>query len=143
MRTALLMLFVLVTIAVSAFFVMFGVAYITEIESNSIPEGTNFTLYVTNQSTDHRTINIKVMIDEKLEIDRAFDVGNQHQVYPFYFKLSQGVHTIQVDANNASYEKEFTIDDELWMAVAYWYDKDDSEPPTILVDVSDGPIGFQ
>ena len=111
--------------------------------SLTIPEGTNFTLYVSNQSVDNRVANIKVRIDDNLEVDQDFDVGNQHQVYPFYFKLSQGEHLVQVDAKDVSYQKEFTIDSELWMAIAYWYDKDDHESPMILVDVSDGPIGFQ
>lgn len=124
-------------------FAGFYVVFVVEMKPLSIPEGTNFTLYVSNQSVDNRLVNIEVRIDDNLEIDQDFDVGNQHQIHPFYFKLSQGEHIVQVDTNDTSYQREFTIDSELWMAVAYWYDKDDHESPMILVDVSDGPIGFQ
>ena len=124
-------------------FAVFYVAYVVEMHSLSIPEGTNFTLYVSNQSVDNRLANIKVRIDDNLEVEQDFAIGNQHQVYPFYFKLSQGEHLVQVDAKDVSYQKEFTVDSELWMAIAYWYDKDDQDSPMILVDVSDGPIGFQ
>ena len=130
-------------IIVGTFFAVFYVVYVDEMKPMNIPENTNFTLYVSNQSTDHRTVDIKVTIDGKLEIDRFFDVGDQHQVYPFYFNLEQGDHTVQIDAKDASYQKEFTIDDELWLAAAYWYDKDDHESPRIIVDTSNGPIGFQ
>ena len=125
-------------------FVVFYGVYVVEMKPNTIiPEDTNFTLYVSNQSTDHRTVSIRVMIDEELEIDRYFDVGNQHQIYPFYFELDKGAHTIKIDSKDASYQEEFTIDDELWMSVAYWYDKEDHEAPITIVNVSDGPIGFQ
>jgi len=134
---------IIIGVMIGVSFVVFYIVYVIEMKPMTIPENTNFTLYVSNQSTDHRTVSIKVMIDGKLEIDRYFDVGNQHQVYPFYFELGQGEHIVQIDGKDASYEKEFTIDDELWMAVAYWYDKDDHESPMIIVDVSNGPIGFQ
>ena len=134
---------VIIGTIISMSFVVFYVVYIVEMGPLTIPEGTNFTLYISNQSVDNRSVSIKVRIDDKLEIDRYFDVGNQHQVYPFYFELDQGKHLLLVDAKDASYREEFTIDDELWMAVAYWYDNDDHEAPMIIVNVNDGPIGFQ
>ena len=117
--------------------------FVVEMKPLGIPEDTNFTLYVSNQSVDDRLVNTKVRIDDHLEVDQGFDVGDQHQVYPFYFKLNQGEHIVQVDAKDTSYQSEFTINTELWMAVAYWHNKDDHESPMMLVDVSDGPIGFQ
>ena len=134
---------IMIGIIICISFAVFYAVYVVEMKPISIPENTNFTLYVSNQSTDHKTVSIRVMIDEELEIDRYFDVGNQHQIYPFYFELDKGVHTVKIDSKDTSYQEEFTIDGELWMAVAYWYDKDDHESPMIIVDVSNRPIKFQ
>lgn len=141
-RTVLALIIIGAIISISL--VGFYAVYTVEMEPKKAPpEGTNFTLYLSNQSTEHRTVSVKVRIDGKLEIDRYFDVGNQHQVYPFYFELDKGAHTIMVDAKDKSYRQEFTIDDELWMAVTYWYDADDHEAPIIIANESNSPIGFQ
>ena len=133
---------VIMGIIISISSVVFYISHVEETESLAIPEDTNLTLYVSNQSFDNRLVNIKVSIDDNLRIDQDFDVGDQHEFYPFYFNLEQGNHVIQVDTKDASYQKEFTIEDELWIAATYWYDQDDTETPMIIVDVSNAPIGF-
>ena len=117
---------------------------IDDTENSIISEGIPFTLYVTNQSFIHDTIDITVILDDETIVSDTFNVEGRHGFHPFYLELDKGRHTIHVESDNGvSLTKEFEMDKETWTVVTYWYHEDENnEEPFFNFDIYDTPVGF-
>jgi len=110
-------------------------------KNSIISEGIPLTLYVSNQSFIHYTIDITVVLDDKTVVSDTFDVEGQHSFHPFYLELGKGRHIIHVESDNGvSLTREFEIDKETWIVVSYWYYEEDE--PFFNFDIHDKPVGF-
>ena len=134
--------------AVIILFLLAAVGYCADAEKP------NFTLYVSNQSLDIKQVDVKVYLDGKLVIDEMFDVKGQkvaqHNQKAFYFRLSNGEHTIKVESKKgkAKLEQKFIIKDINWAVINYWHSyKQEREglefgKRHFTFMIQDKPIGF-
>lgn len=93
----------------------------------------SFTLYVSNQSFDMPTVDIRVEIDNQLAVSGDFDVEGQHTWVQFDFGLAEGPHHIRVttsDVADVVKEETFQMDDRKWAVVSFWYYAAGSPEPT-------------
>jgi hypothetical protein len=96
----------------------------------------NFTLYVSNQSFDRQTVDIRVLIDGRPAVDADFAVENQHNWIEYRFALDDGPHTLWAESvrGNAVFEEDFTVKGKRWAVVDYWCCGNAGEPKfTFLV----------
>ena len=110
--------------------------------------GTNFVLYVSNQSFAVNPVDITVKIDGETIVSQDFDVGIQHTWVPFNLSLPSGKHTIQVKSKKgkASLKKTFEVKGMHWAVVGYWYYPKTHYMPTpksFSFTLYDQPILFQ
>jgi len=88
----------------------------------------NLSIHVSNQSYDINTVDINVLIDDKIAIHDDFDVkGNQtpqHNWQQYRFQLENGEHKIIISSlkGNAKFENTFEISGSHVVIIAYWYD---------------------
>ena len=93
----------------------------------------SFTLYVSNQSFDMPTIDIRVELDDQLAISGDFHVEGQHTWLRFDFGLAPGPHRIRVttpDVTDIALDQMFQMDDRKWGVVSFWYYAAGSPEPT-------------
>lgn len=86
-------------------------------------EDSNLTLVISNQSFYKRIVQIKVDIDDKTAVNKAFDVKEQHNWLFFNYKLSKGKHIIEAIAEDGAAIREvFEIknDEKKWILIDYW-----------------------
>ncbi len=105
----------------------------------------NFILYVSSQSFTIDPVDIKIMIDGKVVVNKDFYVGNQHNWQKFQFSLSSGNHKIYVESvkGDAKLEKEFEITNKHWAEIDYWYNPESSqEQKEFAFNIRDEPIYF-
>ena len=141
-----LILILIVITVVFYFFNFWGVEYISEeniklTEVEQSEEG-NFAIYVSNQSFDIATVDVKIMIDDKIYISGDFEVRDQHEYVSYRFELVPGSHNIKVEseAGEAMYEGEFEIVDSARAVVEFWYyPETHSNPTPRKFNVSFGP----
>lgn len=96
-------------------------------------QGDSFTLYVSNQSFDMPTVDIRVAIDNQLAVSGDFEVEGQHTWLRFDFGLSPGPHHIRVttaDVADVAKDETFQMDDRKWAVVNFWYYAAGSPEPT-------------
>lgn len=103
----------------------------------------NFTLTVSNQSSDIDPVDILVKIDGKTVIDDEFLVKQQHNYYNFEFVLEPGIHTIYAESIKGKYQlnEEFTIETELWASLDFQYEGDGTLPELRLT-ISESELLF-
>jgi hypothetical protein len=72
----------------------------------------NFTLYVSNQSFDWQTVDIRVLIDGRPTVDTDFSVENQHNWIEYRFALDDGQHTLRAQSlrGEAVIEDDFAVE---------------------------------
>ena len=118
-------------------------------------DGTSdLTLYVTNQSYVDRNVDISVMLDGAVIIDRGFRVGDQHNHIEHRIRLDDGTHSLEattvVDGEPVELSEEFTINSnqQRYAVLSYWHYEptragDTSfDPPQLNFEIRDDPIGF-
>jgi hypothetical protein len=118
-------------------------------------DGTSdLTLYVSNQSYVDRTVDITVVLDGDVIIDRGFDVGDQHNHIEHRVQLDHGSHqlhaTTVIDGEAIELSEEFVIDanQQRYAVLSYWHYEPTREgdtsfdPPQLNFDIQDEPIGF-
>ncbi|MHC4474511.1 MAG: serpin family protein [Planctomycetota bacterium] len=131
-----------------------GQTAVSHVSENKLPQDKNgnLILYVANQSFAIDPVDIKVYIDDKLAIDREFDVGTgkrrQHNWQKFQFQLSEGAHRLRVESKKgqASFEEQFEVRDKHWAVLDYWFGGREDSPPAqkkFTFQVSDEPIYFE
>ncbi|MCI0694889.1 hypothetical protein L0337_23135 [candidate division KSB1 bacterium] len=83
----------------------------------------NFTLYVSNQSSARSTIDIELRLDGKLALKDRFHKDDEHNWQQYKFRLSKGKHVLTAFSKNgqAKIEQEFLIEDNHWAVVNYYY----------------------
>ena len=83
----------------------------------------NFILFVSNQSFDLSTVDIKVEIDGVPVVNRDFNVANQHNWVEFPLKLSTGEHQMVVTSTRgqSSLTHKFSTFGKKWCVVDFWY----------------------
>jgi hypothetical protein len=103
----------------------------------------NLILYVSNQSFDRDTVDIRVLIDGRPAVDDEFAVLNQHNWVEFRFSLDDGRHVIYAESldGQAILEKNFEVKGNRWAVVDYWCCGDPSEPKFTFT-VSPEPLAF-
>jgi hypothetical protein len=103
----------------------------------------NLILYVSNQSFDRSTVDIRVLIDGRPAVDDDFAVLNQHNWVEFRFSLDDGQHVIYVESldGQAILEERFEVKGNRWAVVDYWCCSDPSEPKFTFM-VSPEPLAF-
>jgi hypothetical protein len=103
----------------------------------------NLILYVSNQSFDRDTVDIRVLIDGRPAVDDDFAVLNQHNWVEFRFSLDDGQHVVYVESldGQATLEKHFEVKGNRWAVVDYWCCSDPSEPK-FTFRVSPEPLAF-
>ena len=71
----------------------------------------NVTVYVSNQSFDRDTVDIRVLIDGRPAVDDDFAVLNQHNWVEFRFSLDDGRHLIYAESldGEAILEEHFEV----------------------------------
>jgi len=94
-------------------------------------ETPNLTLYVSNQSFDKATVDIRVRIDDQLAITGDFAVEGQHSWHAFDLELADGAHVLEVASrdSSATLEVPFTLTGRKYGVVDFWYDEDNVELP--------------
>jgi hypothetical protein len=90
----------------------------------------NLILYVSNQSFDRETVDIRVLIDGRPAVDDDFAVLNQHNWVEFRFSLDDGQHVIYAESldGQATLKEHFEVKGNRWAVVDYWCCGDPSEP---------------
>ncbi|MFA6217841.1 MAG: ankyrin repeat domain-containing protein [Candidatus Omnitrophota bacterium] len=80
-------------------------------------------LSVSNQCFDIDPVDIKIFIDNKKVVSKKFYVRSQHNYEEFQFNLAVGLHSIRAESikGGVILEKEFEIQDNLWVGIDYWY----------------------
>jgi hypothetical protein len=103
----------------------------------------NLVLYVSNQSFDRDTVDIRVLIDGRPAVDDDFAVLNQHNWVEFRFSLDDGPHVIYVESldGQATLEKQFEVKGDRWAVVDYWCCSGPGEPK-FTFKVSAEPLAF-
>lgn len=103
----------------------------------------NFTLYVSNQSFDRKTVDIAVAIDGKKVAAQNFEVKNQHNWIDFTIELAAGKHTLQAfsTAGSAQLTINFSTAGRHWAVVNYWC-CGEPDDPKFTFDLSDQPLVF-
>jgi hypothetical protein len=83
----------------------------------------NFTLYISNQSSDIKKMDIKVKIDSVLVVDDLFRVEYGHNWYMYKFSILKGSHKIEANTEKggASIIRRFEIDTTLKACLDYWH----------------------
>ena len=120
-----------------------------------VADGTSeLTLYVSNQSSTDRTVDLAVDLDGVTIIERGFNVGDGHNHIDHRVRLDPGPHTLSastvVDGEDIELTEEFTIDQDQqrYAMLSYWHyvptrEGDTSfDPPTLNFEIQDEPIGF-
>ena len=104
----------------------------------------NFTLTVSNQSSDIDPVDILVKIDGKTVVDNEFLVKQQHNYQYFYFILEPGVHILYAESIKGKYQlqEEFTIKKELWASLDFQYYEGDETLPKLRLIISETELGF-
>jgi hypothetical protein len=103
----------------------------------------NLVLYVSNQSFDRDTVDIRVLIDGRPAVDDDFAVLNQHNWVEFRFSLDDGRHVIYAESldGQAILEEHFEVKGNRWAVVDYWCCGDPSEPK-FTFSVFAEPVAF-
>jgi hypothetical protein len=103
----------------------------------------NFTLYVSNQSFERDTVDIKVVIDGRTAVDGDFAVEDQHNWVEYRFDLEDGQHTLRAESvrGDAVLEVGFKVKGNRWAVVDYWCCNGDGEPRFTFL-VKPQPIAF-
>ena len=103
----------------------------------------NLILYVSNQSFDRSTVDIRVLIDDRPAVDDDFAVLNQHNWVDFRFSLDDGQHVIYVESldGQAILEERFEVKGNRWAVVDYLCCSDPSEPKFTFM-ISPEPLAF-
>lgn len=93
-------------------------------------EDGNFTLYVSNQSFEIDPVDVQVRLDGKLAVEGDFLVEGQHSWHVFPFEVGLGAHTLEAItvAGDATITEIFTISDDRWAVLDFWYYPGDPEP---------------
>jgi len=104
-------------------------------------------LYVSNQSFADPSVNLTVTIDGVEKFSKQCWVDDQHNWSHIEFELSKGKHTIEVNENdhNIINERKFSVHDDLWIVVDYWYYPESHYNPTprhISIDFHDEQVFF-
>lgn len=107
----------------------------------------NFTLYVSNQSFEIKTVDILIVIDGTPIVHEYFKVGNQHLWKQFVLQLPDGIHKIQAVTRkgNATIEQSFEVKGNHWAVLDFCYGKSDGHKcnkPALTFEISDKPIYF-
>jgi hypothetical protein len=108
-------------------------------EPPAVPEGPapleqvkagNFTLYVSNQSFERATVDIRVLIDGRSAVEDAFAVENQHNWVEYRFVLDEGRHSLRAESvrGEAVLDMDFAVKGRRWAVVDYWCCNDATEP---------------
>jgi hypothetical protein len=86
------------------------------------PEG-NLTLYVSNQSSEIDPVDIEILIDGEVVIDRDFAVEGGHNWSGVVLRLLPGTHTLLIRSHKgkASMERSFEVTGRHWAVINYWY----------------------
>jgi hypothetical protein len=103
----------------------------------------NFTLYVSNQSFERATVDIRVLIDGRAAVEDAFAVENQHNWVEYRFALDDGRHSLRAESvrGEAVLDMDFAVKGQRWAVVDYWCCSDATEPKFTFL-VRRQPIGF-
>ena len=104
--------------------------------------GGNFVLYVSNQSFETETVDIRVVIDGRLAVEDDFAVEDQHNWAEFRFRLAPGSHVIHAESERGGAEltRRFTVAGKRWAVLNYWYYP--GEARRFSFDISARPIGL-
>ena len=83
----------------------------------------NFTLYVSNQSSEVNPVDITVAIDGQVLVDKSFEVGSGHNYDHIVLRLPPGTHTLVAysEKGEARVERSFEVTDEQTAFVDYVY----------------------
>jgi hypothetical protein len=93
----------------------------------------SFTLFVSNQSFEMETIDIRVEIDDQLAVSGDFEVGSQHTWLRFDLGLTPGQHRMRVttsDVADVALDRTFEMTDRKFGVVSFWYYPAGSPEPT-------------
>jgi hypothetical protein len=115
----------------------------TRAETARSPGPANFTLYVSNQSFERPTIDIRVEIDGTVVANDEFEVENQHNWVEFRLPLSRGRHVVRATSarGEAELRRTFRVKGKRWAVLDYWC-CDDAADPRFTFDLSKRPIAF-
>lgn len=103
----------------------------------------NFTLYVSNQSFERPTIDVRVEIDGRIVVAEEFEVEDQHNWLEFRLPLRPGSHVIHATSRRGGAElrRTFRVKGKRWAVLDYWC-CDDAADPRFTFDVSKRPVAF-
>lgn len=110
---------------------------------------TQFTLYVSNQSSEMTPVPIKVYLDGVIVADKEFPYGTGRVYEKFSHSLSRGPHKLYVESikGGAQLNEEFTVRGKHWAVIEYQRkpgrSTDGTATPAIFTfRVEDKPINF-
>ena len=86
-------------------------------------ENGNFTLYISNQSSNIDPVDIKVIIDGQIAVNQEFLNSGGHNWIKFQFQLKKGKHLLFASSakGNLKQDSVFTVDSKLYGVVDYWF----------------------
>ena len=103
----------------------------------------NVVLYVSNQSFERSTVDIRIEVDGREVVSDGFAVENQHNWAEYRLRFARGTHVIRAEsaAGEAVFERSFRIRGRTWAVVDYWCCDGPGEP-RFTFHLSREPIGF-
>ena len=107
------------------------------------PKG-NFGLFISNQSFEHKHVDIRVDLDGKLAVAQEFDVGDQHTWVEFTYGLDPGKHLLSVTSveGGASLQREFETGARNWVVLSFWCCDRSAGEPKFSFQLTDEAPGF-
>ena len=87
------------------------------------PHG-NAVLYVSNQSTTLRRVDITIQVDGQPILAKSFENRFSSYPKPVILQLAPGRHVLSAQSikGDASLQKSFSVSGKSWASVDYWYD---------------------
>ena len=122
-------------------------SFAAEREPDPTPRGSparaNVVLYVSNQSFERPTVDIRVEVDGRIVVDDEFPVEGQHNWVEFRLELPAGKHTLRAEtqAGDATTTRTFRVKGRRWAVLDYWC-CDDASDPKFTFEVSKKRIAF-
>ena len=125
------------------------------VEITVAADGTSeLTLFVSNQSFTDKSVDVTVMLNGDIIIERGFNVGDQHNYVEHRIRLDKGTHTLSattvIDGESVELSEGFTIesDHQRYAALNYSHyvptapNDPSSSPPGFSFRIQNEPIGF-
>src|SRR5687767_12976942 len=132
--------------AVLLAFALSGCASSPDPPADADDEGANLHAYISNQSFDQSTADIRVTVDGKVLFDGEAEVEDQHNWIPRNTKLDAGSHLIEALERTTGTEgtETFTLPEgeERWVVVDYWSSEGDDEGPYFSISVHEQQVAF-